>query len=31
VQEALSGLIEAADRIAGIARRTGRDRPDVVT
>jgi phosphoglucomutase len=30
-QEALSGLIEAADRIAGIARRTGRDGPDVIT
>ena len=30
-REALEGLIEAADRIAGISRRTGRDRPDVVT
>jgi len=30
-QEALSDLIRAADEIAGIAMRTGRDRPSVVT
>jgi phosphoglucomutase len=30
-QEALSGLIAAAERIAEISRRTGRDAPSVVT
>lgn len=30
-QKALSSLIEAADEIAGIARYTGREKPDVIT
>ena len=30
-QTALAGLIATADAIAGISRRTGRDRPDVIT
>ena len=30
-QEALAGLIALADRLAGIAQRTGRTRPTVIT
>ena len=30
-QQALAGLIEAADQIAGIGQSTGRDGPDVIT
>jgi phosphoglucomutase len=30
-QQALAGLIAAADEIAGIRRHTGRDRPSVIT
>lgn len=30
-QQALAGIIAAADQIAGIRERTGRDAPDVIT